>query len=120
MSKWYERAKLVTKEKEITIRSLANHLGLSSSTISNYLSGKTDPSVENFSKIAEFLDVQTSYLLYGSCDENLLDLKQQVSNLKHQIFHESEQHAVASKDLIRKITALEDELTNMYELKKIA
>lgn len=58
--------KKLRKEEEITQVELAAVLNYGSSTISNYESGKNEPSFSDLIKIAEHFDVSLDFLLTGS------------------------------------------------------
>ncbi len=58
------------KEKHITQKALAKHLGLSNTAVNAYVMGANYPDVENLLKIAEFLNVSIDYLLIGIKPEN--------------------------------------------------
>lgn len=54
---------LVLRVKEITQKDLAEQLGMSESTISNYIKGKRMPSLDVAMKIAKFLDIDINWFL---------------------------------------------------------
>lgn len=56
------------EEEGITQRELAEKIGVTEVTISRYLSGERNPRIEIVSKIANFFNVTTDYLL-GLSDE---------------------------------------------------
>lgn len=58
-----ERLKISRIEKNISIRKLAENIGLSPSFISQIEQGKTSPSIENIKKIAHFLDISVNFLI---------------------------------------------------------
>ena len=58
-----ERLKISRIEKNISIRKLAEKIGLSPSFISQIEQGKTSPSIENIKKIAHFLDISVNFLI---------------------------------------------------------
>ena len=58
-----ERLRSLVKRKCGGGLELARHLGVSSQMVSKYVSGKSDPSLENAVKIAEYYDVSLDWLL---------------------------------------------------------
>ncbi|SDZ18804.1 LexA family protein [Tindallia californiensis] len=63
-----ERLKKMRKEKEVTQKELADIFSLGESTISFYEKGTRRPDYETLSKLADYFDVSTDYLL-GRTDE---------------------------------------------------
>lgn len=61
--KFGERLAKLRKENKITQKELAMKLGVSRGTIGMYEIGQRDPDTETISKIADFFDVSTDYLL---------------------------------------------------------
>lgn len=49
--------------KELTLKECAKNLGLNITTLSNYETGYREPSLETLTKIADFFNVSTDYLL---------------------------------------------------------
>ena len=58
-----ERLKALRKQKGITQSDLANILNYGYTAVSNYESGRNEPSIKDLKKIAEFFDVSLDYLL---------------------------------------------------------
>ncbi len=58
-----ERLKFLRKQKNITQGDLAQILNYGYTAISNYESGRNEPSITDLKKIAEFFDVSMDYLL---------------------------------------------------------
>lgn len=58
-----ERLKHLRKEKHLTQRELASILNYGSSAISNYESGKNQPSISDLKIIAQYFNVSLDYLL---------------------------------------------------------
>ena len=58
-----ERLKSLRKSKHLTQSALASVLNYGATAISNYESGRNEPSIEDLKKIAHFFDVSTDYLL---------------------------------------------------------
>lgn len=52
-------------EKNVTSARLSEKVGISKVAISNIVTGKSSPSLDNLLKIADALGVDISYLLYG-------------------------------------------------------
>ncbi|TYP56803.1 helix-turn-helix domain-containing protein [Thermosediminibacter litoriperuensis] len=58
-----ERIKSLREERKITQQELAQYLGVSQKTISNYEKGERSPDPETLKKIADYFDVTVDYLL---------------------------------------------------------
>ena len=57
------RLRSLRKEKHLTQADVGKPLGYGYTTISNYESGRNEPSIEDLKKIAVFFDVSLDYLL---------------------------------------------------------
>lgn len=76
-----DRLKILRKQKNITQGDLAQILNYGYTAISNYESGRNEPSITDLKKIAEFFDVSMDYLMcvndiknpYKPGDENAPD-----------------------------------------------
>ena len=58
-----ERLKSLRKENKLTQSTLANFLNYGYTAISNYESGRYEPSIKDLKKIAKYFDVSMDYLL---------------------------------------------------------
>ncbi len=58
-----ERLKTLRKQKGITQSDLASILNYGYTAVSNYESGRNEPSIKDLKKIAEYFDVSLDYLL---------------------------------------------------------
>lgn len=58
-----ERLKHLRTSRKLTQRALAEILSYGSTAISNYESGRNEPSIADLTKIAEYFDVSLDYLL---------------------------------------------------------
>lgn len=58
-----ERLKELRKEKKKTQTEIASLLGLTEGAYRHYESGRSKPSAEDITKLAEYFDVSTDYLL---------------------------------------------------------
>ena len=70
MSEFVERLDWLIKERESNQKEFAKKAGISESCISQYLTGRHIPTVENLVKIADYFHCSTDYLL-GKEEENL-------------------------------------------------
>ena len=61
-----ERLKSLRKERKLTQSALGAILNYGYTAISNYESGRNEPSITDLKKIAEFFDVSMDYLLCGN------------------------------------------------------
>lgn len=57
------RIKYLMEAEKISQYSLAKKLGISQSTICNWLNGKKEPSIESLWKLSDFFDVSIDYLV---------------------------------------------------------
>lgn len=58
-----ERFVEITQEKGLTPYRVAKETGISQGLISEYKSGKKEPTLQNLIKIADYLDVSLDYLV---------------------------------------------------------
>ena len=63
-----ERLNYLMKIESITQYALTKKLGICQSTVSNWLHGKKEPSIESLWKLADFFDVTVDYLI-GRAEE---------------------------------------------------
>jgi transcriptional regulator with XRE-family HTH domain len=68
MNIFKKRLRAILCQQKIDQRELAEVIGVSNRAVSAYVTGKSYPSMENFIKIVEFLDVSADYLLGFSDD----------------------------------------------------
>lgn len=64
------RIKEVRKKKGLSLQQVADAVGLGNNTISRYETGKREPKLETWNKLAEYFNVPTSYLMGLSDDVN--------------------------------------------------
>lgn len=64
------RIKEVRKKKGLSLQQVADAVGLGNNTISRYETGKREPKIETWNKLAEYFNVPTSYLMGLSDDVN--------------------------------------------------
>lgn len=62
------RIKEVRKKKGLSLQQVADAVGLGNNTISRYETGKREPKLETWNKLAEYFNVPTSYLMGLSDD----------------------------------------------------
>lgn len=58
-----ERIKMLSKSKNIVLKTMLDECDLSKNTLSSMLSGGSTPKSENLAKIADYLDCSVDYLL---------------------------------------------------------
>lgn len=58
-----ENIKLLMKSENLTQMQLASKIHVGQSTISEWLTGKNEPSIESLWKLADFFDVSVDYLI---------------------------------------------------------
>lgn len=64
------RIKELREKNNLTLRGLGKEVNMSSSRISQYETGKREPKLETWNKLAEYFNVPTSYLMGLSDDVN--------------------------------------------------
>lgn len=63
------RLRLLRIQSNLTQRQMADELGINRSTYTYYELGKCSPSLDTISKLADFFQVSTDYLLGRVCSE---------------------------------------------------
>lgn len=58
-----KRIKDLMKNEKLTQMQLANALGIGQSSVSDWINAKSEPSIENLWKLADFFDVSVDYLI---------------------------------------------------------
>ena len=83
------RIKELRQKNNLTLRGLGKEINMSSSRISQYETGKREPKLETWNKLAEYFNVPTSYLMGLSDDDKTVikkisseDLLQELINRK--------------------------------------
>lgn len=67
------RIKELREKNNLTLRGLGKEINMSSSRISQYETGKREPKLETWNKLAEYFNVSIPYL--QGIDEDIYDLK---------------------------------------------
>lgn len=65
-----QRLKQLRKQKELTLRELESSIGVSFSTLSKYERSEYEPDLKTITKLADFFDVSTDYLMGRTDDPN--------------------------------------------------
>ncbi|MFW6047190.1 MAG: helix-turn-helix domain-containing protein [Candidatus Woesearchaeota archaeon] len=130
MAEFPNRLKELRGEKNITQNKLAEHLGVSRSTIAGYETGKRKPEYETLQKLANYFSVSVDYLI-GNTDEmkpaqkikqaisddpELVDFWDKLSqreDLKMMFKQTKDLPPKTVKQVIRIIKAIEEEEDNM-------
>lgn len=76
-----DKIKTLRKEENISQDTLANHLYVSRQTISRWESGKSRPTMDNISELANFFDIDTSYF-FSEHEEIEIPVKEKRSEFK--------------------------------------
>ncbi len=58
-----QRIKDLMKSEKLTQMRLARALGVGQSSVSDWINAKSEPSIENLWKLADFFDVSVDYLI---------------------------------------------------------
>ena len=78
----HNRIAELRKEKGLTLQQVADAIGVGNNTISRYETGKREPKLETWLKLADFFGVSVSYLQGVSDIKNSID-EWKVEELKH-------------------------------------
>ena len=71
----HNRLKQLRKEKGLTLDEIQNQTGIKRGTFNNYESGKTEPKLETWQKLADFFDVPILYLQgFGLSNEEAINI----------------------------------------------
>lgn len=71
----HNRLKQLRKEKGLTLDEIQNQTGIKRGTFNNYESGKTEPKLETWQKLADFFDVPILYLQgFGLSNEEAINM----------------------------------------------
>ena len=70
LSNFVERLKELKDEHNLTQKQIADFTGLTETSISNYLKGKSEPSIKSFVAIADYFKCSTDYLFGLNNDSN--------------------------------------------------
>lgn len=63
-----ERLEYIIKKRGISNYKIAKDLGISQSTIKNWITGNSNPTLDKFIELLQLIEVSADYLLFG--DEN--------------------------------------------------
>ena len=79
------RIKKLRKEKNLTLKELGQKVGMATNTISRYETGKREPKIETWNKLAEYFNVPTSYLMGLDRNDLKFPTKQEAIDFIHKI-----------------------------------
>lgn len=114
-----ENLRLLREERKITQREFAQKLGISKTTLCYYEQGKVSPSVEMLTKIADFFNCSTDYLL-GHQAKNVLYLDSYTPTQKNIIEAVKDLSEDESYQLLGYIARMKDLPLDVVLLKKRA
>ena len=77
------RLKELRQKNNLTLKELGQKVGMPTNTISRYETGKREPKLETWNKLAEYFSVPTSYLM--GTDDLKFPTKQEVIDFIHKI-----------------------------------
>ena len=63
------RIKELRQKNNLTLKELGQKIGMANNTLSRYETGKREPKLETWNKLAEYFNVPTSYLMGLSDDD---------------------------------------------------
>ena len=73
-----QNIKAYRKHNSLTQQQLADRIGVTHQTVSNWESGRSMPSIDKLNEISEKLNIDINYLLYGKKADNQ-QLKKQIA-----------------------------------------
>ena len=79
------RIKKLRKEKNLTLKELGQKVGMANNTLSQYETGKREPKLETWNKLAEYFNVPTSYLMGLDRNDLKFSTKQEAIDFIHKI-----------------------------------
>ena len=107
MEKFYEKLKVLRKEKGLTQKSLSNILNITQGAYAQWENGKREPNFEKLSMLACIFDVSIDFLLSEYLEiskETYLKLKEEKKNLFSVRLKELRlQHGFSQEELAEKI-----------------
>lgn len=77
------RLKELRQKNNLTLKELGQKVGMPTNTISRYETGKREPKLETWNKLAEYFSVPTSYLM--GTDDLKFPTKQEAIDFIHKI-----------------------------------
>lgn len=99
---WYDRAKLLMKEKKITVSQIGELLGHTQGATSLKLGGKRACTVQEIMLIAERLGVSVSYLCQGDSTAVSSDAELRVIHLMRELTDDERELAIRLIENIRR------------------
>lgn len=79
------RIKELRKEKNLTLEQVGKDMNLATNTISRYETGKREPKLETWNKLAEYFNVPTFYLMGLNRNDLKFPTKQEAIDFIHKI-----------------------------------
>ena len=79
------RIKELRKEKNLTLKELGQKVGMANNTLSQYETGKREPKLETWNKLAEYFNVPTSYLMGFDRNDLKFPTKKEALDFIHKI-----------------------------------
>lgn len=83
--KTMNRIKELRQKNNLTLRGLGDKVNMSSSRISQYETGKREPKLETWNKLAEYFNVPTFYLMGLNRNDLKFPTKQEAIDFIHKI-----------------------------------
>lgn len=77
------RIKELRQKNNLTLKELGQKIGMANNTLSQYETGKREPKLETWNKLAEYFSVPTSYLM--GTDDLKFPTKQEAIDFIHKI-----------------------------------
>lgn len=79
------RLRELRQKNSLTLRGLGKEINMSSSRISQYETGKREPKIETWNKLAEYFNVPTFYLMGLNRNDLKFSTKQEAIDFIHKI-----------------------------------
>ena len=90
---------LCLKQKNKTQKEMTSFLGFTNSTFTDWKSGKSNSYLKHISKIAEYLEVSTDYLL-GNEKKSLSEKDKLIAEVVSMLNAKSDDEIIAVKDML--------------------
>lgn len=111
------RIKEIRKKKKLTLQQVADAIGVGNNTISRYETGKREPKLKTWEKLANFFNVSVTYLM-GISDQTLKLYRVSTSFDSYIVKAASEERA---KELVwlDEVEAIPESWTDEYDVQEL-
>ncbi len=100
------KLKTIRQEQKITQKEIANNLNKSITTICDWERGRTEPSIEDLTKLSKIFNVSIDYLVNNSNEEGLIIMQNELSEDENYLIDLVRQLDMKDKSTIYELTEL--------------